>query len=56
MKNTAKKQAMLDMQNCKIQISVFEFEKALLEFTRVSEDIAIRDFRKFNGGHNKKHK
>ena len=51
---TAKQQALLDMSASGISVSVFIYEKDILEITRTEESQRI-DFRAFNGGHNKKH-
>jgi hypothetical protein len=51
---SAKQQAMLDMSAAGISISVFAYERAILEITKTEESVRI-DFRAFNGGHNKKH-
>lgn len=51
---TAKQQAMLDMSASGVSISVFAYERAIIEITRTEESMRI-DFRAFNGGHNKKH-
>jgi hypothetical protein len=45
---------MLDMSAAGISISVFAYERAILEITKTEESVRI-DFRAFNGGHNKKH-
>ena len=50
---TAKKQAFKDMSESGISVVFFSFEKAIIEFTATEDSIRI-DFRKFNGGHNKK--
>lgn len=51
---TAKQQAMLDMSSEGISISVFAYERAIIEITKTEDTVRI-DFRAFNGGHNKKH-
>ena len=51
---TAKQQAMLDMSASGISISVFAYERAIIEITKTEDTVRI-DFRAFNGGHNKKH-
>ena len=50
---TAKEQAFKDMSESGISVVFFSFEKAIIEFTATEDSIRI-DFRKFNGGHNKK--
>ena len=51
---TAKQHAMLDMSSEGISISVFAYERAIIEITKTEDTVRI-DFRAFNGGHNKKH-
>lgn len=50
---TAKQQALIDMSSEGISVTFIAFEKAIIEFTKTEDSIKI-DFRKFNGGHNKK--
>lgn len=49
----AKQQALLDMRASKVSTSVIYLEKAILEFTCTTEVRIRRDFRKYNGGHNR---
>ena len=51
---TARQQAMLDMTEAGISISVFSYEKVIIELTKTEESVRI-DFRAFNGGYHKKH-
>lgn len=51
---TARQQAMLDMSASGISVSVFAYERAILEITKTEDSVRI-DFRAFNGGYHKKH-
>ena len=54
---TARWQAFKDMIDCKIDISVFQHEKALIELNNVRNGTHIKiDFRCFNGGYHPKKK
>ena len=50
---TARQQALIDMSSEGISVTFLAFEKAILEITATEDSIKV-DFRKFNGGHNKK--
>ena len=56
MKDVAKNVALQDMKNAGISISVFSYEKIILQITSNNEEISRIDFRIFNGGRNKKRK
>lgn len=47
---TARQQALADMAKCGIKVSVFTYEKAILNLTITMESTRV-DFRKFNGGY-----
>lgn len=53
----AKQQAFKDMIDCKIDISVFQYEKVLIELNNIKNGTHIKiDFRCFNGGYHPKKK
>ena len=47
---TARQQALIDMTECGVKVSVFYYEKAILNLTITTESTKV-DFRKFNGGY-----
>ena len=54
---TAKQIALEDMKNAGISISVFSYEKIILQITKKGSEEEVKiDFRIFNGGHNKNKK
>jgi hypothetical protein len=54
---TAKQQALKDMVECKIDISVFQHEKVLIELNNIKNETIVKiDFRCFNGGYHPKRK
>lgn len=54
---TARQQALKDMVECKIDISVFQHEKVLVELSNLKNETTIKiDFRCFNGGYHPKRK
>lgn len=49
----ARRQAFIDMTSEGLSVQFIVEEKAILEFTATELSVRV-DFRKFNGGHNKK--
>ena len=51
----ARQQAFKDMAECNINISVFQYEKMLIELNNIQNGTNIKiDFRCFNGGYHPK--